>query len=86
MAFFNSAVGVLQTLIVALGTGPGIDFDIINKLANGTEVQVTKEENGWYQLVFPAKYGYVCAQYLALNDTLHRRKHQRSTLSISTGK
>ena len=31
-------------------TGPGIDYDIINKLANGTEVQVTKEENGWYQL------------------------------------
>ncbi len=46
MAFFNSAVGVLQTLVVALGAGLGIDFDIINKLANGTEVQVTKEENG----------------------------------------
>ena len=41
-------------------TGPGIGFDIINSLANGTEVQVMKEENGWYQLEFPAKYGYVC--------------------------
>ena len=43
-------------------TGPGIGFDIINSLANGTEVQVMKEENGWYQLEFPAKYGYVCGK------------------------
>lgn len=49
-------------------TGPGIGFDIINSLANGTEVQVMKEENGWYQLEFPAKYGYVCGKYLELND------------------
>lgn len=49
-------------------TGPSIDYEIINKLANGTEVQVSKEENGWYQLEFPAKYGYVCGQYLELND------------------
>ena len=49
-------------------TGPGIGFDIINSLANGTEVQVKKEENGWYQLEFPAKYGYVCGKYLELHD------------------
>lgn len=49
-------------------TGPGIDYEIINKLANGTEVQVRSEENGWYQLEFPAKYGYVCGKYLELNE------------------
>ena len=49
-------------------TGPGIGFDIINSLANGTEVQVRSEENGWYQLEFPAKYGYVCGKYVELND------------------
>ena len=82
MAFFNSAVGVLQTLVVALGTGPGIDFDIINKLANGTEVPVTKEENGWYQLEFPAKYGYVCGQYLELNDITPEETPESYTFDI----
>lgn len=63
-------------------TGPGIDFDIINKLANGTEVQVTKEENGWYQLEFPAKYGYVCGQYLELNDITPEETPEGYTFDI----
>ena len=63
-------------------TGPGIDYDIINKLANGTEVQVTKEENGWYQLEFPAKYGYVCGQYLELNDITPEETPEGYTFDI----
>ena len=31
MAFFNSADGVLQTLVIALGAGPGI-WGVINLL------------------------------------------------------
>lgn len=63
-------------------TGPGIDYDIINKLANGTEVQVSKEENGWYQLEFPAKYGYVCGQYLELNDITPEETPEGYTFDI----
>ena len=34
-------------------TGPSVSYDIINSLENGTEVQIMREENGWYQLEFP---------------------------------
>lgn len=63
-------------------TGPGIDYEIINKLANGTEVQVTKEENGWYQLEFPAKYGYVCGKYLELTDITPKETPEGYTFDI----
>ena len=41
MAFFNSAVGVLQTLVVALGAGLGI-WGAINLLEGGHEAA-----DGW---------------------------------------
>jgi hypothetical protein len=63
-------------------TGPGIGFDIINSLANGTEVQVMKEENGWYQLEFPAKYSYVCGKYLELNDITPKETPEGYTFDI----
>ena len=63
-------------------TGPGIGFDIINSLANGTEVQVMKEENGWYQLEFPAKYGYVCGKYLELNEITPKETPEGYTFDI----
>ena len=63
-------------------TGPGIGFDIISSLANGTEVQVMKEENGWYQLEFPAKYGYVCGKYLELNEITPKETPEGYTFDI----
>lgn len=63
-------------------TGPGIGFDIINSLANGTEVQVMKGENGWYQLEFPAKYGYVCGKYLELNEITPKETPEGYTFDI----
>ena len=63
-------------------TGPGIGFDIINSLANGTEVQVMKEENGWYQLEFPAKYGFVCGKYLELNEITPKETPEGYTFDI----
>ena len=63
-------------------TGPGIGFDIINSLANGTEVHVMKEENGWYQLELPAKYGYVCGKYLELNDITPKETPEGYTFDI----
>ena len=63
-------------------TGPSIDYEIINSLANGTEVQVMREENGWYQLEFPAKYGYVCGIYLELNDITPKEIPEGYTFDI----
>lgn len=63
-------------------TGPSVSYDIINSLANGTEVQVMKEENGWYQLEFPAKYGYVCGKYLELNEITPKETPEGYTFDI----
>ena len=63
-------------------TGPSIDYEIRGSLANGTEVQVMREENGWYQLEFPAKYGYVCGKYLELNDITPKEIPEGYTFDI----
>lgn len=49
-------------------SGPGIDYSTISQLANGSEVEVLQEENGWYRIVFPADYAYICSQYVKLNE------------------
>ena len=49
-------------------TGPSTDYDIITQLINGTSVKVLGEKDGWYRIEVPARYGYVCGEYLRVND------------------
>lgn len=49
-------------------TGPSTGYDIITQLMNGTDVKVLGEKDGWYQIEIPARYGYVCSEYLRVND------------------
>lgn len=49
-------------------TGPGIGYDIISSLANGFQIKVLGEKDGWYQIEFPADIAYVCGQYVRLNE------------------
>ena len=49
-------------------TGPSTGFDIITQLMNGIDVKVLGEKDGWYQIEIPARYGYVCGEYLRVND------------------
>ena len=49
-------------------TGPSIDYEIISSLANGSQIEVIGEEDGWYRIVFPAEYAWVCGQYVRLNE------------------
>ena len=49
-------------------TGPSTGYDIITQLMNGTDVKVLGEKDGWYQIEIPARYGYVCGEYLRVND------------------
>lgn len=46
MAFFNSAVGVLQTLVVALGAGLGI-WGVINLLEGYGQDNPASNSHGW---------------------------------------
>ena len=49
-------------------TGPSTNYDIITQLINGSNVKVIGEKDGWYQIEIPARYGYVCGEYLRVND------------------
>ena len=49
-------------------TGPSTGYDIISSLANGSQVEILDEEDGWYRISFPADLAYVCGQYVRLND------------------
>lgn len=49
-------------------TGPSTGYDIITQLMNGIDVKVLGEKDGWYQIEIPARYGYVCGEYLRVND------------------
>ena len=50
MAFFNSAVGVLQTLVVALGAGLGI-WGVINLLEGYGQYNPASKSQGMKQLM-----------------------------------
>ena len=50
MAFFNSAVGVLQTLVVALGAGLGI-WGVINLLEGYGQDNPASKRQGMKQLM-----------------------------------
>ena len=49
-------------------TGPSTGYDIITQLGSGSNVKVLEEKDGWYQIEIPARYGYVCGEYLRVND------------------
>lgn len=49
-------------------TGPSTGYSIITQLTNGSTVNVIGEKDGWYEIEIPARYGYVCGQYLRVND------------------
>ena len=44
-------------------TGPSTGYSIIAQLT-GSTVNVIGEKDGWYEIELPARYGYVCGQYL----------------------
>lgn len=45
-------------------SGPGTDFDVIDKLQSGTEVTVVFETDGWSQLSLEGQEAYVSSDYL----------------------
>ena len=64
-------------------TGPGIDYDIISSLANGSTVTVLDEKDGWYRIEFPADIAYVCGQYVRLNEVATAETPEGYTFDIT---
>ena len=49
-------------------TGPSTNYEIITQLLNGSPVNVLDEKDGWYYIEIPVRYGYVCGDYLKVNE------------------
>lgn len=50
-------------------TGAGMDYEIIDQLCPGEEVSVIGTEGDWYQIIVPAKTGYVHSDYLEVIES-----------------
>lgn len=50
-------------------TGGGLDCQVIDQLRPGEKVTVIGEDGGWYEVTIPEKTGYVCGDYLKIEET-----------------
>lgn len=50
-------------------TGGGLDYQIIDQLRHGEKVTIIGEGGGWYEVTIPEKTGYVCGDYLKIEET-----------------
>jgi len=51
-------------------SGPGKDYDSLGTVRSGTTVAITGEADGWYQIEYDGKTGFVSAQYVKLDGEL----------------
>lgn len=63
-------------------TGPSTGYSIITQLTNGSTVNVIGDKDGWYEIEIPARYGYVCGQYLRVNDIPSTQTNDGYTFDI----
>ncbi|MCD7764420.1 MAG: DUF4366 domain-containing protein [Lachnospiraceae bacterium] len=75
----GTVVGI--TSYLNLRSGAGMDYSVIGKLTNGTEVEVMGEENGWYQVTVDGQTGYVYSEYLEVTETATEETEEDSELS-----
>lgn len=50
-------------------TGGGLDYQIIDQLRPGEKVTIIGEDGGWYEVTIPEKTGFVCGDYLKVEET-----------------
>lgn len=50
-------------------TGGGLDYQIIDQLRPGEKVTIIGEDGGWYEVTIPENTGYVCGDYLKIEET-----------------
>lgn len=53
-----------------LRTGAGTDYDIIDVIPQGTILHIIGYDNGWLQVIYRDKTGYVSQEYVSLQDDM----------------
>ena len=59
----NVTFTVKTTANVKLRSGPSTDDTVLTKIAEGTEVEASGEEDGWYKVTYKGTEGYISADY-----------------------
>ncbi len=66
----KSSISTAQTKYVSasslnMRSGPSTSYSVINKLSNGTKVEVISTSNGWSKIQYNGQTGYVSSEYLS---------------------
>lgn len=64
----EQAIGIVTASALVLRAGPGIAYDILGELPNGTELLILEEESGWYHVEYGTKRGYVYSDYVRISQ------------------
>jgi len=60
--------GAVLVDILNVRSGPSTDTEIIGKLSLGNIVDVTVDNDGWYQIEFESKTAFIFAEYISIID------------------
>lgn len=61
--------GVVTADLLNVRSGPGTNYDRIDTLANGKKVTLLGASNGWYQISYDGKTGYVSGTYIQVESS-----------------
>ena len=69
-------------------SGPGSNYGVIGTLRNNDEVEIIKEVDGWYEIKFNGKVGYVSSQYIKVvdNESSEEKPVEPEKPSVSVNK
>ena len=66
----ESRPGVITGGTINVRVGPSTDSDRITQVSTGKKVTILGEENGWFQIGFDGKTGYVLSKYVYEGESL----------------
>ena len=69
-------------------SGPGSNYGVIGTLRNNDKVEIIKEVDGWYEIKFNGKVGYVSSQYIKVvdNESSEEKPVEPEKPSVSVNK
>ena len=69
-------------------SGPGSNYGVIGTLRNNDKVEIIKEVDGWYEIKFNGKVGYVSSQYIKIvdNESSEEKPVEPEKPSVSVNK
>ena len=69
-------------------SGPGGNYGVIGTLRNNDKVEIIKEVDGWYEIKFNGKIGYVSSQYIKIvdNESSEEKPVEPEKPSVSVNK